>query len=293
MKFIVYFLLLFLVLGSCGKNNPDPSWIEVGAWDLEENPNEVIPAGELSHSITEAFLYVNDEIVGVFEVPFRIPVLKEGAVNIKIFPAIKNNGISATKKIYSFLDVFEFNGTLVKNQTLTIQPKTRYKSNVKFIIEDFEDAAIKLENDPNSASQYSVGNDPEILQWFNGNFYGQVNLNAEDSTWIAYTNFASVNGANLPRQTEVYLEIDFYNTAPVITGLLAVSPISGVQPNQNIQLNALKPENLKWRKIYIDLRELINSSDPQAYFEHSFQSNLPEGETTGLIILDNIKIVYF
>jgi hypothetical protein len=293
MKFAVYFSSIILILLSCGKNNPDPSWIEVGEWVLEENPNAVIPAGELSQNITEAFLYIDDDIVGVFEVPFKIPVLKDGAVNIKIFPAIKNNGIAATKKIYPFLEVFELNGTLVKNQTLAISPKTRYKSNVKFIIEDFEDAAIKIENDPNSAAVYSVGNDPEILGLYNGNFYCRVNLTPEDSTWIAYTNFASINGANLPRQSEVYLEIDFYNTTPVVCGLLAISASSGVKPNQHVQLNSLKPENLKWRKIYIELKEIINASDPQAYFEHSFQAQLPDGETMGLIILDNIKVVHF
>lgn len=292
MKFSLYLLSILLIVSSCGKNNPDPSWIEVGAWTLEENTNATIPAGELSHNISEAFLYIDDEMVGVFEVPFRIPLLKEGAVNIKVFPAIKNNGISATKKIYPFLDVYVENATLVKNQTLTISPKTRYKSNVKFVIEDFEDAAIKIENDPNSAAVYTVGNEADILQWFNGNFYGQVNLNEEDSTWIAYTNFASVNGANLPRGAEVYLEIDFYNTAPLITGLLAISP-SGIQPNQNIQLNPMKPGEYKWRKIYIDLKELINASNPQAYFEHTFQSILPDDAATAFILIDNIKIVHF
>ncbi len=292
MKFVLYSISILLIVSSCGKNNPDPSWIEVGAWTLEENPNAVIPAGELSQNISEVFLYINDDIMGVFEVPFKIPVLVEGPVNIKIFPAIKNNGISATKKIYPFLDIYEVNETLVKNQTLSISPKTRYKSNVKFIIEDFEDAAIKIENDPNSATVYTVGNDPEFKKWFNGNFYGQVNLNAEDSTWIAYTNFASVNGANLPRATEVYLEIDFLNTAPLVTGLLAISP-NGVKPNQNIQLNPLKDGEMKWRKIYIDLRELINASDPQAYFEHTFQSILPEDASSAFILIDNIKIVHF
>ena len=40
---------------------------------------------------------------GIFEVPFKIPILKSGSVSIKVYPVVKNNGISATKKIYPFL----------------------------------------------------------------------------------------------------------------------------------------------------------------------------------------------
>jgi hypothetical protein len=38
---------------------------------------------------------------------------------------------------------------------------------------------------------------------------------------------------------------------------------------------------------------LINASDPQAYFEHTFQSILPEDAATAFILIDNIKIVHF
>jgi hypothetical protein len=97
---------------------------------------------------------------------------------------------------------------------------------------------------------------------------------------------------NLPRSAEVYLEIDYYNTNAVITGLLAISP-SGVQPNPNVQLNAQSPSSVKWKKIYIDLRELVSNSSPSAYFEQSFQAELDQGDTEGVIIIDNIKVVHF
>jgi hypothetical protein len=292
MKSFLPFLILFIVASSCVKNNPDPAWIEVNEWTLENNLDLNGLEGELSHNITEAWVYVNDDLMGVFEVPFKIPVLKSGASNIKIYPAIKNNGISATKKIYPFLDEFELNTDLVPNEVLTINPVTRYKDGLQFFIEDFEDAAIKIENDPNSSTTIFTGNDPLILQSFNGNFYGRVDLNTTDTTWIAYTNFETIGGGDIPRGAEAYLEIDFHNTNNLITGLLAISP-SSVQPNPNIQLNAQSESTVKWKKIYIDLRELVGNSSPQAYFEHSFQAELDEGETQGVIIIDNIKLIHF
>ena len=269
MKYLLFLFLatLLFISNSCTKNNPDPSWLEVTKWTLNANPNLTGLEGSLTQNISEAWVYVDDEIIGVFEVPFKIPILKEGSVNIKIYPAIKNNGISATKKVYPFLEPYVVTANLVKNQTLTLNPITQYYNAVQFWIEDFEDAAVKIENDPNSAAQITTDNDPLILQSFNGNNYGKVILNSVDTTWIGYTNVEM----NLPRSAEVYLEVDFYNTNTVVTGLLAISP-SGVQPNPNIQLNAQSPSSVKWKKIYIDLRELVSNSNPLAYFEQSFQA---------------------
>ena len=130
-------LLLFfsiILLASCVKNNPDPSWLEVNEWTLLSNAGLSGSEGELTHNFSEAWLYVNDEIIGVFEVPFRIPILKSGSVNIKIYPTVKNNGISATKKIYPFMEVFEVNTELIQNQTVTLSPITKYKSITQFWI---------------------------------------------------------------------------------------------------------------------------------------------------------------
>ncbi len=292
MKQFILFVIAGLMLNSCIKNNPDPSWIEITPWTLVANANSQYPTGELTHSFTDAWVYVNDELIGVFQVSdtLKIPVLKSGAVNIKIYPAIRNNGVSATKKIYPFVERFEINTTLVQNQTLQINPVTRYSSMVRFAIEDFEDPAIKIVNDPNSATQMSQGNDPAILQW--GNFYGFVNLNQTDTTWIAYTNFESVNEANLPRGKEVYLEIDYYNTNNVVTGLLWISSTS-IKNNTNYQLNDQDPSAVKWKKIYIDLKELVSNAPAGNYFEQSFQAMLDVGDTEGLIVIDNIKVVHF
>lgn len=292
MKQFFLFVITGLMLNSCIKNNPDPSWIEITPWTLVANSNSQYPTGELTHSFTDAWVYVNDELIGVFQVSdtLKIPVLKSGAVNIKIYPAIRNNGVSATKKIYPFVERYEINTTLVQNQTIQINPVTRYSSMVRFAIEDFEDPAIKIVNDLNSATQMAQGNDPAILQW--GNFYGFVNLNETDSTWIAYTNFESVNEANLPRGKEVYLEIDYYNTNNVVTGLLWISS-SSIKNNTNYQLNDQNPSTVKWKKIYIDLKELISNSPTGTYFEQSFQAILDNGDTEGLIVIDNIKVVHF
>jgi hypothetical protein len=286
MKQLLYLLFVGLLASSCIKNNPDPAWLEVTKWSLVANPNSENQTGELTNNFSEAWVYIDDKIVGVFEVPFKIPILQSGNVNIKIYPAIKNNGIAATKKIYPFVEVFEVNANLVQNQTLTLNPVTRYVSVTKFWIEDFEDPAVKIITDPNSQAALSQGSDPIILEY--GNNYGEVNLNLTDSTWVAFTEQLQY----IPRGKEVYLEIDYYNTNALITGLIAISP-SSVVNNQNVQLNAQNPTSIKWKKIYIDLKEIVSNSSPQADFRISFQALIDSGDSEGKIVLDNIKVVHF
>lgn len=283
----LFFLALpFLVLVSCVKNNPDPSWLEVNEWTLEQNPNSQYPTGELTQNFTDAWVYVNDEIVGVFEVPFKIPILKNGAANIKIFPAIRNNGISATKKIYPFVDVYEVNVDLKQNEKVTLNPVTRYKSAVQFWIEEFELAALKIKNDPVSATQLQKGNDPSILKW--GNYYGYVNLSKTDSTWIGYTESQML----LPKGQEVYLELDYYNTNSLTTGVIGISS-SEVKNNPNITVNKQPASSVKWKKVYIDLRDIVSNSPNAEYFEQSFEAFIEANLQNSFVILDNIKVVHF
>jgi hypothetical protein len=287
MKVILLFIPLAFLLSTCIKNNPDPAWLEVNDWTLMANANYFGAEGALTENLTEAWVYVNDDLIGVFEVPFKIPILKSGAVDIKVFPAIKNNGISATKKVYPFLETYQINAVLVANETLTISPTTKYKDNLFFTIEDFEDINTNIVNDPNtSAASFSLSNNN--LQWFNGNFYAKVALNATDSTWIAYTNWASY----IPKGIEVYLEIDYRNSNSVTTGLLAISP-SGTLPNTHIRLNAQKSLPVVWKKIYLDLREMVGASANGAYFEQSFEAYLEDGLSNTEIEIDNIKLIHF
>lgn len=284
--FLSLFGLIFL-LSSCIKNNPSPAWIQINAWTVESNPLSVIDPGVLTESITDGWVYIDGEFVGVFELPCKIPVLYEGSKKIQVYPTILNNGISATKKIYPFMDVYEVTATLVGNETVTVNPTTRYKASTEFWIEDFELASNDIESDPNSLTVHGTSSDPLIIQPLNGNAFCRITLDATNNKWIGYT----LTSLDLPRGEEVYLEIDYYNTNRVTTGLLAVSS-SGTLDNPNIQLNPQDDGEIEWKKIYIDLREIISGSATDAQFRLSFQALIDDEETTGEINIDNIKVVH-
>lgn len=286
MRLLVQVLVVFILLSSCVKNNPDPSWLEVNEWQLNNNIELSGLEGELTESITNAKVWVNDDLLGIFQVPFRIPVLKSGPCNVRIAPVVINNGISATKKVYPFLNVYEIDAELVQNETLTINPVTSYKSFTNFWVEDFEDINNSIENDPNtSLATLQLSN--ENLAEFNGNFCGKVVLNENDTTWVANT----TDQLAIPKGSECYLEIDYYVTNDLYTGLLYVSP-DATTNNVNIRLNGQEPDVAVWKKIYIELKELISASPNNTQFLQTFTAFLDEGESEGLICIDNIKVLW-
>jgi hypothetical protein len=283
-----FYILLIFTLCGCVKNNPDPSWLRINEWTLVGNEELSGAEGELTENISEAWIYVDEKPLGVFQVPCKIPILKSGLSNIKIFPAIKNNGISATKKIYPFMEVFEVQQELRQNDTLILNPKTKYKTITNFKIYDFEQTNTLLEDDPNySLAKVQFGNID--LQSFNGNYYAKVILNQKDSVWKAYT----TEQMQFTKGKEVYLEIDYYNSNSMLTGLIFVNNDGSVTNHPNIQLNAQNESNLSWKKIYIDLKELIASAPNGSNYLQSFQAFLNQGKTSSEVRFDNVKIIYF
>lgn len=286
MKLILIGTICCFLLSSCIKNNPDPSWIEISAWTLESNPDLNGIEGELSHNISDVYLTIDDEIMGMFELPIKLPILKEGSHKIILYPVVKNNGISATKKIYPFCETYTIQANLVKNQTLKINPTTRYAAASDFWIEDFE-GIVKINTEPSSSATLVQDNNPSILKY--GNYYGHVQLNTTDSLWYGITsseNYLPKNNA------EVYLEIDYFTTNSVLTGLKAYNS-SGFTDNPNIQLNPQDGSSVVWKKIYIDLHELVSGSVNATKFEHYFQALLDDGKSSTDVYLDNLKVIHF
>ena len=294
-RIYILFLPCFLLV-ACIKNNPDPSWISVSEWELQENPNSVNPTGVLTESITDAWVFMDGELVGVFEVPFKIPILDKGNHKLLIYPTVKNNGISATKKIYPFLEPYEINVDLVQNETVNIDPVTRYYSSVKFWIEDFEDSVVEIVDGPSSSVGLERTNDPSVLNSFiNEGYFGRVQLDATNNNWVGSTvaNSSGTLVMNLPRGQEVYLEIDYHNTNQLVTGVLAINSSGFPTDNVHVRLNSQKEGEVVWKKIYIDLREIVSASTSAQYFEFSFKALLDDGATSGQVNIDNIKAVYF
>jgi hypothetical protein len=278
--------IALVILTSCVKNNPKPSWIKIEKWQLLANPLLSGAEGELIHNFSEAWVYVDNKIVGVFELPIKLPILLEGAKEIVIFPAIRNNGIAKSKKIYPFVESYKTTINLVKGQTVTINPVTSYFSITNFsFVEDFESASIRFITDPNSNATIN-----QVLHTDPGRtgYCGHIALTMSDSLWTGTTN----DGMQLPKQSaEVYLEIEYKNTSDILTGVLAITLPGSVVQHPHIRLN--KQTSPVWKKTYIDLKEIVSFSNTADYFEQFLQILNDKNLVSSDVYIDNVKVIHF
>ncbi len=286
MKRISILFILSLFVLSCKKDQPEVAWLKIDKWILTSNPNAEHAQGEMSHDLTQVFVNMDGKSLGVYELPAKIPIIGDGIHEFVILPGIINNGISATKKRYPFLEQYKGSITLIKNDTVSINPTTKYYSSVKFLIEDFESPSMQIDVATESTATLGRNNDPAFLKW--GNKYGEVLL----SDSAANISFVTTFGTVLPKLgSEVYLEFDYINTNSMLTNVVSVGNGNYFE-DPFILINPQNKNKAVWKHAYIDLKEIVSYRQTTPINEASFKFVLDEGLNSSYFIIDNIKLVY-
>lgn len=284
-KFILFFsfISLFFVI-SCDVINPPetiPSYISVDSVMLMTNSPE---EGTSIHSISDCWLYVDNKLIGVFEVPFKVPVLASGIQSIQIEPGIKNSGGDANRDIYPMMYGYYINAELKPGEVLELKPEFSYRPVVFDLIEDFEDIGIEFE--------VSAESDTNIV------LVGGSEAEQGKSMYIALDdsrpNFEcrSTKLYEIEKKGSVYLEISFKCTDPFNFGLFSFeyNGTSASEVRKNIYY--FKPSDT-WKRVYIDLNYfVINTSGTQ--FRLFFTAIRPDEAASDKteIYIDNIKLIY-
>jgi len=138
MKKITY-LLIVLVLSSCQKEDTVdiPTYLKI--------ENIVLDEGNTTSIITDAWVYVNDQLQGVYELPAKFPVLEEDIQTLRIKAGIKINGIASSRIAYPFYTSYFEDITFTPNETKTITPIVSYLDSIDFFQEDFEGTGVNIE----------------------------------------------------------------------------------------------------------------------------------------------------
>ena len=182
------------------------------------------------------------------------------------------------------MEQYEGTRTLIKGDTITMNPTTQYYEDLNFLIEDFESPSIQFDYANVSDMQIQRADDPSINQW--GSYYGSITLNNTDSLFSGVTTF----GEALPKQgAEVYLELDYMNSNSMLTGVVSYGN-GTYHEDPNIQLNP--QDDPEWKHIYIDLKEIISFRTESPFADMNFTAILDELDTQKFIYLDNIKVIY-
>jgi len=281
---ILYGLLLSLF--SCETINPDedvPATIEIAKISFDAKPLE----GTDSAYIADAWVYLDGEIIGAFEMPASFPVLATGNHLLEVRPGIILNGISSTRTIYPFYKTYTQEIELVAGQPITIKPTSSYLAETIFPWnsrgeEDFEEGGISIDSVVGSTVKITKSSE-EVYQ---GGASGKIALNENHTYFIGQ----SSNTFTLPKaNSAVVMELNIKNqNAGLEVGMyvnLAGSTVVEV-PHMTITTSE------KWKKLYINFTELVSYYTEAESYRVFFRANIGTGDSTN-IYLDNIKILHF
>jgi hypothetical protein len=282
----IFVFLLFI--SSCNIYNPSepiPSYIHIQSIGLTTDYNT---EGSSSQNVTDAWVYIDDQIIGCFELPVTFPVLSEGNHTIKIRGGIKVNGIAATRAPYPFYQQHVQTINLKKGAITDLgnSINLRYFTNVVFkLMEDFESAGFKLDtNNQGSETNLALvsGNSPNV---FEGNNSGYVHL---DNNKI-YFRCQTTDAFTLPvASAPIFLEFNYKCDYNFTIGVIAYGS-GGQQTFAALAYNASD----KWKKAYLYLTPTVSG----AYTANNYRIYLAMLNNSGAnsvnLYLDNIKLVHF
>ena len=269
-----------------------PSYIRIDSITLNA---DYFTYGEATHNIVDAWVYLDDQVVGGFELPAVIPVLKQGVHKLTIYAGIKVNGISASRAPYPFfqpLIINEFN--LVPDSIVTINPVVSYYDPNTITMrwmEDFENATLSIE--PTAASDTGIVRvvDPEALISQYSSYSGSVVLPHNK----AFTLVNSQELTDLPGLgTPVMLEMDYNCTDTFLVGMV-YRQNNVITELPLVHVNPTDFDNdppARWNKIYINLGPNVTDNPHADYFKVYFARKNDRTGRTEKYYFDNIKLIY-
>lgn len=290
--FLFTLILLVLTQASCNtfdKKEPIPAYIRITGINLSTPPDK--SQGSSSSNVTDAWVYVNDNLQGVYPMPTRFPVLLTGNSKIRIRSGIIQNGIDATRIDYPFYNAWDTTIELKEKEILSLKPRINgYKEGTVFHMnEDFEGLGLNFEKTNSSVNDiYKTSNSNVVFEGYNcGKF--EILSGTVDVT------IASNKLYNLPKQgASVFLEMNYNINQSMEVGILAQNGAS-VSQISVLGLRATTNEkgNTTWKKVYIDLTQAVSNETFATGYKIYFYAKQADGISNPLFLIDNIKLISF
>jgi len=263
--FYILFCLLFL---ECSKYEATPpSYIKINEFKVSDA------------KITDAWIYINNEFIGAYELPCEIPVSNQGSVKVTVAPGIKNTGQSSLREKYIFYQWFDTIITL-NYKSYLIEPHSIYINNKNNLwLGDFENNINWFNKESNSDTNLYITNSNAFL----GSACGEITVNNSNP----FARVKSNTGLDIPPAGKrTFLEMNYACNAPVKIGVLCTMGTSVF----DTPIITLSSTQLLWNKIYIDLSNTLNTMNSQGKFEIYCEIQQISGEENKFRT-DNLKII--
>lgn len=308
-------ILPLCFLSSCSKfegGQSVPAYIQIDTISLKIPGAVALQGVTPSSLIKDAWVYVDDVLIGAFELPALFPVLHKGDCRITVRPGVLLNGMITTRDQYPFYENYEATFRLTEDSitilnNVSVYHKTVTSSGTGYYVkfgfnENFEGgnvfdtisgsqlSVIAHENTANIFSQ----NELTAQRVFYENWVGKISLDENNSScsFINKDKYEDIPYLNYMADgyKAVFLEIDYKSDNTICIGTRSYS--GDVYSDNDFMY--LSPRD-SWRRIYINLTNRIISDQASGAdaFQIYLKATLDTGNTTAEILIDNIRLVHF
>ena len=285
MKSTHLLVIVLLLVTSCDLINPEeqvPGYVYVEPFTYVSQPGE----GSEEVEIVDAWLFVDNDALGVYQLPGTIPILSEGKTLISIAPGIMLHRIKETRTNNPFYKTVHYDLNLAPGKIDTIRPITGLTSFAKLRwLEDFESPGHKLDSSNFSRSNFIRISDPAKV--FEGN--ESIGFRLDQTNFKFFGQSSKSDPFDPPDPGKpVFLELHYKNTNTFSVDLKIQRASGAIQDFPHLSLKA----SSDWKKVYINFTPFTSSLEDGAQFWVVFQSTLDDGRTEGEVLIDNIKLMY-
>lgn len=276
MRYFVALLLMLFLLPCCDYINPEedvPAYIKIDQIDVDTSYAQ----------LSDAWVYINDNLAGAYDLPAEVPVLAEGEKTISIKAGVKINGIAVTRGPYPFYKTYKVDTLLQPEKTIELNPATSYLDNLtQKWKETFEDVALTTE--PVDSGQTNFSKEDTVSDAPSGKV-GVVGLEPDSSFTIQ-----TIESFMLPYDRDVYLEISYktdyyFELAWIVENLLDGS----IAQNRIYQFNPTD----EWQHVYIYLSRYIRDYNTQYSKFRLLLGSYNSDDKKNYYYIDNIRLLHY
>lgn len=295
--FLLTITFLYLLSSiSCERFDGDqeiPAYLQIDTIALQAT--SAYPGITPTSKIVDAWVYVDDWLLGDFQLPLKIPVLKRGACKLTVYPGILANEQSMQRRGYAFYTNYEATIFFAEDSVTHIKEiKTNINSKAYFNMnETFGDVNIAFDTistyNRTAGIERVTTAELGLENRLYGEYVGSMTL-TEDKPGCMILSKEKFDGDDMPKSQDLIVEVDYCCNNEFTFGLQYIYQGRNERYDMLI-LGAQK--KMEWTKGYINIAPRITElrSAGATDFQIYFATDLGSGEESAQLYFDNIRIV--
>jgi hypothetical protein len=221
------------------------------------------------------YVSVESDVRGRWQLPFNMPILKDGLKTMVVTPMVKVNNLSTRFIDYPLLSSKLLGVNMVRGNFLDTILSFDYATGVSLILND----------DMESTLNFSASTKSSVAR--NGSFSMllQADFTSVDSSATSF--FNKPLAFNFEKTT--FLEFDYYMPEGILAPALAYTDASG---NTRLMFGeSYLNKNSNWTHVYFNYTYIIDRIGKTGLFTPVFIITPPKGSSASRAYIDNVRIL--